>query len=459
MNWKQRFAWHYLKENTLKNTILWLSSLISFSSLLLSLGFFVGSNQLIDNTQDNLLDSQLFMVTKQEKISSSESPVALVKTLRPNLEELNFLSTLAPSAIIANDYQKIFPGDCELKLDSHSIENVVFTPLHSFQQLHSKKHLLVNGAIPKSENLAKIVINSTFAEILTTNVDSLIGKKIEASITSKIIVADSIGSPIEDYFLLQEQLEICAVFDELSFLNSPKIFYSFVALEKRLDEYALYNISKSLHRFISCREIYQIIGNDHYLTNYSRTLFVLDNNDFRNLSSLAVKSAIEDSPLSIESNALVIKDTYRDLTKAALYSMLIFVIIAFAGLCAIMAISAYSNYVSKKRESALLSCLGADKSAILNIFLRQNLSITISAAIASLFFSKLIQGIANLYFYEHFMFDGLIDIPFFSYRDIPMAIIIVLIIFAFITTSIFTLIPLSFYKGFSLADELRDGTS
>ncbi|MFA7378774.1 MAG: hypothetical protein WC014_04575, partial [Bacilli bacterium] len=56
-NWITRLALSNLRDGLTKSIILFLSSLVSFTSLLLAVGFYVGSQQTLDQTQNNLIDS------------------------------------------------------------------------------------------------------------------------------------------------------------------------------------------------------------------------------------------------------------------------------------------------------------------------------------------------------------------------------------------------------------------
>jgi hypothetical protein len=55
--WKRTIARSYLRGDTSKNTILFLSTLVSFSSLLLATGFHYGANQIVDTAQSQIVDS------------------------------------------------------------------------------------------------------------------------------------------------------------------------------------------------------------------------------------------------------------------------------------------------------------------------------------------------------------------------------------------------------------------
>jgi hypothetical protein len=178
----------------------------------------------------------------------------------------------------------------------------------------------------------------------------LVGQKLTIYIKTKITIDDEYNSVIEEVFLWQKEMMISGIFEELSFLNTPKIFYSHVAFEELLENYYLEDISDHFNRDISCLDIFRIIADNHYLTNYDFNVFVLSKDDLPVVSEISKKLESSGSNLALESSSLLIKNTYQELTKAAFYSMLVFLVIALVGTCSIMAIGAYSIMFRKRRN-------------------------------------------------------------------------------------------------------------
>lgn len=455
-NWIGRLALSNLRDGLTKSVILFLSSLVSFTSLLLLAGFYVGSHQTLDETQNNLIDSELFQITKKEYISNSSSPISLVKITRPNKDELQFLSSHLPSAIIGNNYEGIFPGNYHLTYNTAKIDNVQLTPIYSFHSLLPKSNLLVAGDKPNQESINAVVINENFAKQTGIDYKKIVNQYIDIIIESEISIINQLGNKVKDTFRYSGTFKIHAVYRELSFLNSPKVFYSYSALENMLADYELENISEYLNIRVDGQKIFDIIENNNPLSQYSYNIFVINNQEIDAASKLAKLLDDSDSALFLSSSSLLIRDTYRQLTEAAFYSMLIFVIIALVGTCSILAIGAFSNYVSKKKESAILTCLGASKNSILRLFFAQTLFVIGSSLCLSFVFAYFGEILINKTLFYLFSFNNLIDIPFIRYGNIPFAIEAIVMLGGYIISFLFTCLPLAIYKGFSLADELRE---
>lgn len=455
--WKETIARSYLRGDRSKNIILFFSTLISFSSLMLAAGFYYGANQFVETAQEQIVDSSLYKATKKEFLSSGDStPLSVVKITRPKRDELGLLNDIMSSCVVTDDLSKLFPGNHELLYDEKRLDDVLFSPVYSSAHLQSKKSLLIAGEIPLNEEIGRVAINKTFASTLSSDFSYLIGQKLSISIRTKIIVYDSLNVAVEDVFMTSLQLEICGIFEELAFLNTPKIFYSHIALEDYLVGYELEDLSDHFGRNISCLNVFEMIDDNHYLTNYNLNVFVLSEQEITKMSTLSKTLKKSASSLAFESSSLMIIETYEEVTKAALYSMIIFIVIAFVGTCSIMALGAYSSYVSKKKESAILSCLGAHQKSIFDIFFYKNSIIASLAILASFISAAATQLVANKLLYKHFMFKNLIRIPFTSFLNQPFFLIIIVLFLGYSTTLIFTYLPLRFYKGLPLAEELRE---
>ena len=455
-NWQDKFVWNYLKSDTPKTIILFCSCLISFCSLLLSSGFYVGSNEALSHLSEKILDSSSFNISKKEYLNTQDSPVSLVRSTRPEIQDLLFINNYVSNYVLSNDYSRLFPGNYKLKAGEINISEVTFCPIYSFQELFSYHDLLCDGDIPRQESINYVAINKSFADSISSNNNSVIGTLLWLEIQSPVTYQNDDGQFVDDVFLFQGEVMIKAVFQELSFLNTPKIFYSLVALENLLSSYILEDISDLRNANTSCVELFDLLGSDHYLLNYGLNLFALDQDSIEKISMLSSLLEENESFIAIESPAMMIKQSYSQLSLATIYSMLVFVVIAFIGTCCIMGIGSYSNYVAKKKESAILSTLGASKRNIRSIFFSQSLFVSVSAGFVSIILAIMLTKLINPFLENNFMTKSLIKIPFNYFLGIPYGLIIFLLLISILMSFLFTSLPLSIYKGLSLADELRD---
>ncbi|NCA96902.1 MAG: FtsX-like permease family protein [Bacteroidia bacterium] len=454
-NWKSVFASSYMRNDVIKNLILFFSCIVAMSSLLLTTGFYHGSNIMIDKAKNSLVDSGNFQVSIKEYYDNGDSPIRLVRTSRPSKEEMAFLSDVVPSAIIANDYANLFPGDYQLLDNDEPLTEMSFIPVHSFTYLSSKRDLLVTGSLPYRNDMSDICVNEKAVERLGLANDEAIGHRLFLSVSTKITYIHE-NVMVEDAFFFESPLRICAVFRELSFLNVPKIFYSHSVLERMLEYYVLEDISEARQEETTCLALFSLLSNDDYLANYRMRVFVLDSLEIPLMDNLSAMLDQSDSSIVLTSDASLVKSTYEQLTRASFYSMLVFAFVAMLGTGSIMAIGSFSNYVFNKKDSAILSCLGARRSDIHAIFLRQSMAIICLSALISVGISMILQQALNTLLERYVALERIIAIPWQSLFGIPFALPLILLIVSILFSLVFTIVPLSLYKAQPILQELRD---
>ena len=189
------------------------------------------------------------------------------------------------------------------------------------------------------------------------------------------------------------------------------------------------------------------------LSSYSYRLFL---KDYKNKEKLP--SIIEniEKPLTIDSNAITISDTLFDLVDAATLGMELFLIIALIGTALILGIISFSSYSEDKKTSAILTCLGANKNEIFNIYFYENLFVCEISLGISLVISPLLALGINKIIELITTFSNLISIPYLSFLGIPFLFPLAIVAFTFLVCLLSTYIPLAFSKKISPKEELME---
>lgn len=452
-----KFSFVYFKNNLLKNIFIFLSLVISFSSFLLAIGFYEGTNKFIENSQNHLVDMNYFNISKKETYAFENSPFQLVKFKRPKENDVLFLEHYLEEYVISYDYQKIFPGAFSLLYFEKQITDCLFSPFYNIDQLKMKSDLLIHGEIKKEDSLFDIYINETFAKTLSQDLESLINSTLSLTTENKIIYDFSLPLEINfDYFNVQNNFKISGIFRELNFLNEPKLFYSYSSLEVLLKNTILENLSEFRQIQTSCYDLFSLIDDENYLHNYQLNLFIFSSNDYISLSMLIKTLEESHSQIEIFSTSELIKKTYFELTKASFYSMIIFIVIAFLGSAFLIMISAYTNFVTRKKDAALLVILGLKHESLFNIFYYEILFVSLLSVLFSFLFSCLLSKLANLYFLNKFSFEKLIIIPISKFLNINFFLPFLCIFIASFLSYLFTFFPLYRQKKKPLIDELKE---
>ena len=162
------------------------------------------------------------------------------------------------------------------------------------------------------------------------------------------------------------------------------------------------------------------------------------------------------STFQIESNAYDIQQSYKTFIDSFSTALFVFVIISFIGVNFILGMISLSAYIENKKNSAILTCLGARQRSIQSIYLTQNYLLIFISIVLSIALSLVSQIVLNNIISKRFALDSLISIPFSTFYNVPFGLILFLLVIALFFSTIFTLTPMLIYRHISLSDELRD---
>jgi ABC-type antimicrobial peptide transport system permease subunit len=138
-------------------------------------------------------------------------------------------------------------------------------------------------------------------------------------------------------------------------------------------------------------------------------------------------------------------------------SLLPFLLIEVLGVAFILGSLAYSSFLERKKEAAILWALGARKDDTALLYEGGLVSHLLPLGrgprlVASFPFERLLSSLLE----KHLSIPGLIRIPYFSYFGIPFLPILALFLFAFFTSLLGASLPLHLAMKANLAEELRD---
>ncbi len=441
----------------LKRNIVSMASLvIGLVSSMLIIGFSNGSRPSIKDRSYHQLDYGVATLNKELVQSISGSKMNLVQMLRPTTEELNLISDRLSDFYVEPNTNTLLPNYPIIKCGEEKLEELSYWPIYSFIDSSVDRSLLTRGEFPLTDNDFEVLINKSAYEYLkdTFKSDPL---NIELSINydyeHHYYGGEQLNQVVTDYFIYDKNIRIVGVVDDFNFLTTPKIYYSYLSLKNYLKDTLLINLSEKMEADISWYDVLLSCEDNDALSSYSYRLFL---KDYKNKEQLP--SIIEniEKPLTIDSNAITISDTLFDLVDAATLGMELFLVIALIGTTLILGIISFSSYSEDKKTSAILTCLGANKNEIFNIYFYENLfvcgiSLGISLVISPLLalgINKIIELITT--------FSNLISIPYLSFLGIPFLFPLAIEAFTFLVCLLSTYIPLAFSKKISPKEELME---
>ena len=437
-----------------KRNIFSISALtIGLVSSLLIIGFSNGKEQSILKSMQKQFDYGSASINKENKIRNPNSPITLIQTIRPSQEEIQELTSEYEDFHICYSYDALLTPYPEISINDAIIEDFTYMPIYSFTDESTNHELLIKGKLPSFDTLNQVVINTKAYNELNKLfkfdcLNSYIRIKDQHSYS---YYTNNIETPyITDYFTYDRLVQIVGVVDEITFLNMPKIYYSFKALDNYLDDTYLNNLSAYDYQISWKQRIIEAQDNED-ISSYTCRLFL---KDYRNINKLkTTKEEITD--YVITSNALTIEETLFSLVEAASVGMEVFLVIALVGVAMIIGIISFASYNEDIKDSAILLCLGAKRDDIALIYIIESMLLGLIAIVLSFFISFLLTKPINLLINKFTSLIDVIDIPFKMFYNHAFFLPIIVFVGTLLICTISTYLPIAFSKKISLKEELK----
>lgn len=448
--WTNTLARTNLKKGLKRNLLGTLALLTSLTFSLLISGFSYGTNHVLNKETLNQFDYGCLTICKETTKKIEGSPLSIVQQMRPNQDEMGDVDFIKETFFIENNLDSLTNG-VTFFYDKKNLENIGYYPIYSFNEKVIDPDLLISGTIPETDNLFEVIINDKCEELLNGEIASRL--HLSMNYEYCYYTQDEQNPIIVDNWTYNFDISIAAVVDELDFLSTPKIYYSYVALQELTMNTIMANRSTYEGFDFSWFDLVNNCPNNDQVCSYSYRLFLKDICEKENM--LAFTSDVK-PPLSIFSGALTISEALFSLVDAATIGMELFLVLALVGTSLILGIISFSNFTLDKRKIAILRSLGSSQSEILDIYGTESIVLGIVGALGSLFLSPLLSSLANWILLEFTDINNLIQIPFPLFLGIPLFLPILILLLTIILCFIATLIPILFSKKICLKEELAD---
>ena len=426
---------------------------VGLVSCMLIIGFSNGKDESIFKSMERQFDYGTASINKENRINSIDSPITLIQTVRPSQEEIQELKRDYGDFNICYSYDALVTPYPEISFNDSKIENITYLPIYSFTDNSTNHTLLSKGKIPTFDTLNQVVINNKAYEELNKKfkfdcLNSYIRIKEEHTYS---YYTNNIENPyITDYFTFDRLTQIVGVVDEITFLNIPKIYYSYVALDSYLDEIYLNNLSSYEYEITWKQRVIESQDNDD-ISSYTRRLFLKNYNDIDVLKK--AKEAMTD--YVIASNALTIEETLLSLVEVASIGMEVFLVIALVGVAMIIGIISFASYNEDIKDSAVLLCLGAKRDDVALIYIVESMLLGLISIILSFIISILLTKPINILINKFTSLIDVINIPFVRFYDRTLMLPIILFVGTLLICILSTYLPIAFSKKISLKEELK----
>ena len=453
-NWYNKIIISNFIKRFKRNIFSLIALIIGITASMMIFGFSNGAHHSISISAQKQFDYGVASISKENRIESDESPITLIQTLRASDEEIKDLQYDYSFLHFCPSYDYLVSPALGTYIGEEEMQGLSYAPVYSFIDSSIDKSLLSKGKIPVVDTLNQVVINQTAYDYLKREtkiepLNSYIRLKESKAVT---YYTDDLEIPyITDYFVYDRLVQIVGVVKELTFLNTPKMYYSYVALDKYLDETFLNNLSEYQGE-ISWKERIMFAQDSEHITSYSHKVFLKNSGDVYELKEM---KAHLDNKYSLNCNALTIEETLFQLVDAASVGMEVFLIISLVGTAMIIGIISFASYNEDIKESAVLLSLGAKRDEIAALYLFENLLLGIIALIISFIAAFSLEKPLNLLVEKLTTLINIVDIPFVSFLEKPFLFPLIIVVSTLLICLLATYLPIMFSKKISLKEVLN----
>ena len=453
-NWLNKIVSSNFKKRFKRNLFSITSLVVGLVATMLILGFVNGKDQSITKSMENQFDYGTASISKENRLISADSPITLIQTMRPNIEERQILSDTCSDFHITYSYSSLITSFPTININEEVVEDFSYLPIYSFIDKSTNHDLLIKGKIPTFDTLNQVVINQHAYESLNKKLkyDSL-NSYLRIKEQQKFsFQTDNSEKPfVDDYFVYDRLVQIVGVVKEINFLNTPKIYYSYLAMDNYMKETILNNLSVYKGETTWKDMVMDSLDNEP-LSSYSCQMFL---KDYSKLSSLRNINKVIDDNYSVTSNGLTVEETLFSLVGAASIGMEVFLGIALIGIVMILGIISFASYNEDIKDSAILLCYGARRDDIALIYVSESLILGLISVVTSFLLGFLLTKPVNMLI-EHFTsLINPIEIPFKRFLNhqylFPLLIVGATMFVCFLATYL----PIGFSKKISLKEELK----
>ena len=450
--WVSHLATSNLKKHMKRNIFSILSLVIGLTSSFLIIGFSNNAKATIVKQSYRQLEYGSLTITKEIKTESKNGGLSIVRNNRPSLEEMQSISSKLSIYEVDINYDAILPNYLKITDGKEQLKDFTYECIYSFTGPYIDKSLLINGDLPSDDVLDEVVINQeAYKQLKEPSMNKTLHLYHECE---NIYYTDNNEQPtITDYFIYDKEVKIVGVVDDLSFLSTPKIYYSYLAFKDYLSNVYLNNLSTYYEKDISwINRIDECSGADS-ISSYSYRLFL---KDYSLIPSIEGSINQLDEPFEITCTSLTRSNALISLIDAATTGMEVFLIIALLGTSLIMGIVSFSFYSEDKKKIAILVCLGGKMGDVNDIYCTENLIIGVAAFAISVTIAPLLQLLINWIIKSFTGFEQLIKIPLLRFSNIPLGLPLIVLTATLLISILSTLLPIAFSKKISLKEELKD---
>lgn len=387
-----------MKRNFKYNVINSVSAAFSLFIMVISLFFNSGIQSSRENLAKSYTDYNLYQISKSEEEEIKDSLVSLVKSEKPSYEEVQTLFYEVKDCLIFDDFSYFNNGEKAIFNGEKRLTNFTIKPY--FNKRYEANDLIVNTLF--AENYKK-----EFGLNLTVD------EEIEIELKRDYLYFnEAIQENIVESFSFTFNGKIREIRNEFSYLNTPSIYYSPPYYEEILKNLIAEKTSEVEGANVSFYDLLTRANSDDLITNYSYQIVALSEESNKKIREMIEEENSANLTINNTSNTLV--NSFLTLSESIFLGINIFIITALLTSIFISGFLSYSTSLRNRKQSAILSVLGAKKRDIIKIYLKEEMIYTIIGLFLGLLLTIGTSLLLNNYLSGFFVTNNLIKINYLT---------------------------------------------
>ena len=428
---------------------------IAWASCLLTVGFAYGAGPSIVDASKRFFDLGTASISKVSKMPIEGSPLALMQSSRPSISEMAQFSEHFETMRFGVDLGPLFES-VQGRFATKDMSGFSFCPIRNFSLSSFQQKLLVEGHFPLEDSFDTVIINREMLQKIG-NVFSW-DEPLLLSGQGLFDLSDP-GNPltsVKETFSFSLKMRIAAVVEETSFLNEPRIFYSYQAASVFLSQTEATLYSGLVGKSTSWLQILQDASSNEMLSSYHYLVFLQDEKGLERLYVLSQKENVGSLRYEITSHAFSHREALTSIAFVLRIALIFFVVISLIGSTFVLGISGYSSFISKLKESAILLSMGATYQEICSIFRSESMFIGLFSSVFGIFLSLPAQALVNRFFENNLGIGHPIAIPLIDFWGFPFSLVFLVLLMSVGLSLLATGFPIALFHQSNLVACLRD---
>lgn len=429
-----------LRDDYKRNIFCFLSGILGFSSFLLSIGYLSSNGPSLNEEMRHSLEYNYAYLSRNESLSLGQGPLRLTKSFRPTLEQCHSLFQEEEVAIY-DDLSYFLPFSSAVSISS---KNIAASVLPCFLDINKQSDGRLTGTYLPSFDLGVCYVNSAFLEVAPSlSLGEIIDVNSEIEVTH-FGVADKVS--------LSLNLKVVGIYKEFSFLNTPKVYYSYLALEKELSGINLENIGKRYGESVSALDYLRLVSDDDPASRFDRIVVARGKEKIEKIFDIVEKS----ENYSLTSFPNTAKTSFASLSEA--FSMCLLYLLGISSLCLflLLGLNGYAGLMKRKKEVAILGALGGNNGDMVLLFCLESALICMGSALIAAVISPLLSRLASNLLESRFGLAHLFALPTGQIFGVKGLLWYLLFGFALLSSLLPSFSSVYALSRFSLAKELSE---